>query len=90
MGLSIDTSYIKKDVVTALEYISDQLFEKYPMLDFTIQRNRDDTNAIWFLVHDRNIFQTSEFQEFVLLDIMRDYLWSNKIYNILFIFAEKV
>lgn len=90
MSLSIDTSYTKKDVVTALEYVSDQLFEKYPMLDFTIQRNRDETNAIWFLIHDKNIFQTLEFQEFVLMDITRDYLWSKKIYNIIFIFAEKV
>lgn len=87
--LSFDSSYLKKEVLEAIEYISEQLFEKYSGLDFTIVRKTEGGNAIWFVIHDRNIFQTNEFQEFFIFDILRDYLWPKKIYNIVFIFDEK-
>lgn len=85
--ISFDTSYLKKDVLDALEYISEQFFERYPGLDFTIIRKTE--NAIWFLVHDREVFLTLEFQDFVLFEMLRDYLWPKKIFNIVFVFQEK-
>jgi hypothetical protein len=87
--VSFDTSYVRKDILESLEYVSEQLFEKYPGLDFTIQRRTEVANAFWVLIHDRDVFQTPEFQEFILLSLMRDYLWPKKVYSIVFVFEEK-
>jgi len=87
--LNFNKAYLKQEIVTAVETISQKLLETFPMLDFTIDRYRDESNAIWFVIHDRNVFMTIEFQEYITLNLMRDYLWPKKIFNILFIFQEK-
>ena len=87
--VDFDTAYLKADTIDAVEHISEELFTRYLGLDFTIVRKTEGGNAVWFLIHDKDVFQAIEFQEFILLEILRDYLWPKKIYNIVFVFEEK-
>lgn len=87
MNIMFDTSLLRKDVLDSIDYISNILLEKYPGIDFTIIK-KTDPNSIWFLIHDKHLFLTNEFQEFILIDLCQQYLWAKKIFNIIFVFQE--
>ena len=80
------SSYFKKDVVDAVDYLSEQLFDKYSGLNFTIKYREVTGKAVWFLIHDKEVFLSQDFQNFIYLEINRNYLWPKKIYNIIFVY----
>lgn len=87
MNIMFDTSFLRKDLLESIDYVTNVLLEKYSGIDFTIIK-KIDPNSIWFLIHDKHLFQTTEFQEFILIDICQQYLWPKKIFNIIFVFQE--
>jgi len=79
---------VKQSVLDAVDYVGQFLLERYPGLDFTIVQ-KDEPTSVWFLIHDKEVFQTHDFQQCVFEDILRDYLWPRKILNIIFVYDIK-
>lgn len=88
MTLSFDKTYVKKNILEAIDFITNDLMEKYEGLDFTIERRTENGNAFFFIVHDRQVFLQADFLQY-MMDTMRHYLWPKGILNIAFICEEK-
>lgn len=88
MEVRFDKTYVKKDIISAIDYITEDLMAKYSGLDFTIERRTENGNAFFFIIHDKQVFRTPDFENY-FIDILRSYLWPKNILNITFICEEK-
>jgi hypothetical protein len=73
----------------ALDFISKNLMEKWPGIDFTIVKGYDNTNAIVFIIHDYEIFFNDiNFQKYAFISLPKEYLFPKNIINLSFTYQK--
>ncbi len=88
IGMELDTSDLSQSIIDALDYIYEELMNRYPNVNFTIRKKVFNSNAIAFVIHDENVFFDNAFQNWVFKELQEEYLQPKHIMNIVFTYQK--
>jgi hypothetical protein len=84
---TIDTEGLSSNVIDIIDFICNDMMEKFPNIDFSIKKWVYNSDAILFEIHD-DVFFSFEFQDY-MENLYKNVIFPKKVLNIIFDYKDK-